>query len=205
MAVLAAVGVALAVSVFRGPTLLTLPTTGEYAPMTKEKPLLTSNFIPNPAGPPILDPDRAIGSDLDVQTVLTLMRSNQYRLEVINISAIGFINGFRWLPLGGMTIAKLTGSSAGHCQLSGQEIACDANLKPPTCTCHGDGGHIYISFTVRQGSAAGGVSGGSGGTVHIDSMTPVFKTIPSSVQRADVPICATHQSTTAAKPCVQVP
>jgi hypothetical protein len=172
--------------------------------MTKAKPKLASDFIHNHNHPPIIDPDQAIGSDLDVQTVLTQSQSDHYQLEVINISPIGFINGFQWLPLGGMTIAKVTGSNIGHCRLASQEILCDVTLKPPTCTCRGNGGHIYVSFTVTPRSSPGALRGGSGGTVHIDSMTPVFKTIPSFVTSPDVLICAKGQSSTPAKPCVQV-
>ena len=68
------------------------------------------------------------------------------------------------------------------------------NLKPPTCTCRGDGGRVVISFTADK-------STGLGGAVRIDTGTPVLKAIPSYVQTPDLPLCAKGQTSTKANPC----
>jgi hypothetical protein len=212
---LAAAGVILAVSALGSTALITLPTTGSWAPLTWQHPLIAQqDFIPNPLAPPKIDPDSMIRSGTDVQTVLTHLSGSHYKLHVVNSSGIGFINSFHWYPPGGLTLEKVTGSSVGNCTLSGTsgaggnlfpgvvlnpEIDCQGiSLKPPTCTCLGNGGHLDILFTVAKGSYLGGLMAGS---VRIATGTPVLKIIPSAVQTPDLQFCKTGQVSTQAVPC----
>jgi hypothetical protein len=212
---LAAAGAALAATVFSTPKLLTLPTTGAWAPLTWQHPLLaTQNFIPNPLHPPIVDPDSMIRSGTDVQTVLTRLGNGHYKLHVVNSSGIGYINSFHWFPPAGLELSKVTASSTGTCNLSGTsgaggnlfptvvlnpEIDCEnISLKPPTCTCRGDGGALDILFTVTKGTNPSGLMSGS---VRIETGTPVLRIIPSAPSVADEPYCKTSEVSTKAKPC----
>jgi hypothetical protein len=214
MVALAAAGVALGFTVLGGSSTVALPTTGQWAPLTWQHPILAANFIPNPLHPPHIDPDTMVRSGADLQTVLAPLGGNRYRLHVLNSSGIGFINTFHWFPPGGWTIAKVIGSTSGTCTLSGTsgaggnlfptvvlnpEIRCQGiSLKPPTCTCRGDGGHLDIVFSVTKSSYTAGLMAGS---VRIEAGTPVLKIIPSSVQRADIPLCRSGQTSTKAIPC----
>jgi hypothetical protein len=214
---LAVAGAAVAMTSFGGPKLITLPTTGAFAPLTWQKPLIAAvNFIPNPLAPPKIDPDTMIRSGTDVQTVLTKLPGNRYLLRVVNTSGIGWINSFHWYPPGGLTLGTVTKSTTGTCQVTGTtgasvggnlfpgavlnpEINCaNIHLKPPTCTCVGNGGALYIYFTVEPGSYTKGLMAGS---VRITAGTPVLKIIPSAQQNPDLAYCATGQTSTAKHPC----
>jgi hypothetical protein len=139
-----------------------------------------------------LDP----GTGGDLQMILSqAARPHHYQLTVTNSSGIGFVNAFQWLPPAGVQIVKVTGSSSGHCKLAGTSgfggnqfktvllypnILCDnINLKPPTCTCRGDGGSETISFIATQ------ELGLHQGVASVISMTPVLKVVPSHVQPED--------------------
>jgi hypothetical protein len=215
VAALAVAGAAIAIFAFSGPKLLTLPTTGAYAPLTQQHPLIAAeDFIPDPLAPIKIDPDSMIRSGTDVQTVLTKLPNDRYLLDVLNTSGIGFINSFHWYPPAGITIGKVVSSSVGNCELTGTsgsggslfpgvvlnpEINCQGiSLKPPTCTCSGDGGQLKILFSVVKGTATGGLMAGS---VRISTGTPVLRIIPSSVQNPDEAYCAKGQVSTTKKPC----
>ena len=45
----------------------------------------------------------------DVETVLTAVARNRYRLRVLNTSGIGILNGFDWTPPPGSKIDSITG------------------------------------------------------------------------------------------------
>jgi len=166
-----------------------LPTTGDYRPIS----------IPSPVEGGVADPDSMARQGQDLFSVLSPgPGAHQYQVTVSNASGIGFINALDWRPPRGMTIVKVTGSSAGHCELAGTAgmISCGGlNLRPPTCTCRGDGGRLVITFV------AGQHSGLLAGASSIVSATPVLKVIPAFVQGPDVQRCAPGQESTAAKPC----
>src|SRR6478609_7244740 len=77
-----------------------------------------------------------------------------YRVTVSNVSGIGFVNALDWRPPSGMTVVRVTSSSGGHCELArgaDPRITCAGlRLKPPTCTCRGDGGELVISFVANK-------------------------------------------------------
>src|SRR6266481_8221720 len=138
-------GVAAGFAIFSdngGSGLPAMPTTGDYVPIS----------IAHPQNSAIADPDSRSRQGQDLATVLSRgAGSHQYRVTVSNVSAIGFINSFSWVPPAGMTIVNVTGSSSGHCELHAARISCDGvNLKPPTCTCRDDGGQIVISFVANS-------------------------------------------------------
>lgn len=185
-----------------------VPTTGAYAPITVPKPLVPRLGY---GGPLVADPDSMIRQGQDLQTVVTSASApHHYRLTITNVSNIGFIGSFQWYPPSGVSIVKLLGSSSGHCVVAGTaglggklfqnallnpEITCDnLNLKPPTCTCKGDGGEVVISLVADRDI-------GLAGSTRVVSATPVLSIIPSSVQTPDVPSCASGQVSTTAKPC----
>jgi len=168
-----------------------LPTTGNYRPIS----------IPGPVSGGIADPDSMARQGQDLFSVLTRgPGAHRYRITVSNASSIGFVNALDWRPPAGMTIVKVTGSSAGHCRVAGSTpmISCNGfSLRPPSCTCRGDGGRLVITFV--GGSYAGLLAGASS----IVSATPVLKVIPAYPQGPDVQRCAPGQSSTAAKPCAK--
>ena len=69
---------------------------------------------------------------------------------------------------------KVLGSSAGHCELSGltgfggnqfstvllyPNISCEqVDMKPPSCTCQGDGGTVDVSFVTDRSMSATGTA-----------------------------------------------
>ena len=109
---------------------------------------------------------------------------------VTNASNIGFINSFEWYPPTGVQIVKVLGSSEGHCVLTGlsgfggdqfrtvllyPNIFCDGvALRPPTCTCTGDGGSMTISFVLSTDATASGAA-------RVVTASPTLKIIPSFI------------------------
>jgi hypothetical protein len=80
------------------------------------------------------------------------------------------------------------------------EIQCEnISLKPPTCTCLGNGGKLDILFTVAKGSDLAALMAGS---VRIETGTPVLRIIPSAQSTADEPFCKTGQVSTKKLACV---
>jgi hypothetical protein len=166
-----------------------LPTTGDYRPIS----------IPSPVSG-AADPDSDARQGQDLTSVLSHgAGSRSYRVTVSNVSSIGFVNALDWRPPSGMKVVRVTGSSAGQCTLAGgtdTRITCAGlRLKPPTCTCRGDGGEVVISFVAEP--APGMLAGASA----IVSATPVLKVIPAYPQGPDVARCKPGQSSTASNPC----
>jgi hypothetical protein len=188
--VAAVIGVLAGVGAFAGSGALpTTPTTGDYRPIS----------IPSPVTG-AADPDSDARQGQDLTTVLSHGGGpRSYRVTVSNVSSIGFVNALDWRPPSGMTIVRVTSSSAGHCELARSadpRITCAGiRLKPPTCTCRGDGGELIISFVAdRAPSMLAGASA-------IVSATPVFNVIPAFVQGPDVAPCKPGQTSTASNPC----
>ena len=167
-----------------------LPTTGEYAPISVQRPKL--HVL---AGSLVSDPEAGIQNNLTTN-LSQLPGSNRYRITVTNTSNIGFIDAFQWYPPTGIHIVKVLGSSAGHCELSGltgfggnqfqtvllyPNISCEkVDLKPPSCTCQGDGGAVDVSFVSDKPMSATG-------TARMISARLVLHPIPSYLQPQTVP------------------
>jgi hypothetical protein len=124
-------------------------------------------------------------------TALTFLPgTHRYRMAISNASSLGSINSFQWYPPTTTRIVRLLGSSAGTCTLGGlkgfggnqfptlvlhQNVLCDnLDLKPPSCTCRGDGGVVTISFVTDKEYLAGDVD------LKVRTATLVFHRIPAS-------------------------
>ncbi len=183
---LAVIGVVVAFAVieFDGSTgkATHLPTTGGYAPLTIPKPQLIrqGNLVMNEPDPP---------DQTWVSAVLSpLSGTHRYELTVTNASDMGSINSFEWYAPTGVRILRVVGSSSGHCAPSGvtgfggnqfstvvlyPNILCEnADLKPPSCTCAGDGGSMTISFVLDTTT-------NDSGSARVLTATPVLNVIPS--------------------------
>jgi hypothetical protein len=168
-----------------GSAVRTMPTTGAFAPITVAKP-----NIPLVGGVFLGDPTADTGGDL--QVVLTsLPGKNHYKLTFANTSGIGYIDAFQWFPPPGVRVLRVTGETAGSCELVGltgfggnqfktvvlhPNITCrGVRMKPPTCTCKADGGEASVSFVATDNPGLSGVA-------RVMAMTPVLNVIPSYVQ-----------------------
>jgi hypothetical protein len=176
-----------------------IPTTGAYAPIAAAPVIEGINK----------DPDQGAKSGLDVIVVTTSLGKGRFQLFVRNTSSIGFINTFRWVPPPDATITAVTSVSTGDCRLLNGAISCRLVLRPPSCTCKGDGGSVKIRFTAEIDLGRNGLTHGfQYGSLRVDSETPVPYIIPSSPaeklsQIADLPFCDKGRSSTKAKPCIQ--
>jgi hypothetical protein len=115
-------------------------------------------------------------------------RAHRYQVTVTNASSIGYIDSFEWYPPSGTQILRVTGSSAGRCTLAGltgfggdqfstvllyPNISCEGvDLKPPTCTCEGNGGSMTISLVLSAEATASGAA-------RVVTASPTLKIIPS--------------------------
>lgn len=165
-------------------------TTGAYAPITVSRPKL--HLV---AGSVVADPEAGVQNNLTT-SVFHRPGSNDYRITVTNSSNIGFIDSFQWYPPYGVRIVKVTGSSVGRCAIDGvsgfggnqfqtvllyPNILCDkVGLKPPSCTCQGDGGSVDISFVSDRPM-------GATGTARLVSAQLVLRPIPSYLSSPSVP------------------
>jgi hypothetical protein len=185
----------------------------------KSAPPATGADAPIQAGPLTaqknrFDPDQGPKAGADLYTYVTSLGNGRYRLEVTNTSSTGFINKFTWFPGAGTKILAVTGTTVdqgkrkGSCQLSAGKITCEMSLRPPSCTCRGDGGTVSIAFTaksVHTGPRGTAVTFGS--RLFVEAETPVPYFIPGSPDEklsdlSDLPLCAKGQLSTAAKPCL---
>jgi hypothetical protein len=160
------------------------PTTGAYAPLTVPKPPLIMS------GGVILDEPDAENQDWLSAALTPLPGTHRYEITVTNASNVGYINSFEWYPPSNARIVAVTGSSSGHCTLTGipgfggsqfktvllyPNIFCSKiDLKPPSCTCRGDGGSMTVSFTLNSEAFFAGAA-------RVVSATPVLRIIPSYV------------------------
>jgi len=160
----------------------TAPTTGQWAPMTVTKP-----SVPVIGGGIPVDVDPLIERKDFSTTLAFLPGAHRFRLTISNISSLGAINSFQWYPPTGVRVVKLVGSSEGNCTLRGltgfggnqfptvvlhPSVFCDKlDMKPPSCTCLGDGGAVTISFVTDKDISGGDVD------VRVRAATLVFKPI----------------------------
>jgi hypothetical protein len=162
-------------------------TTGPYAPITvvRQKVRMVGGGVSRE-----LDP----GAQTHLTTnLLELPGRYRYQVTVANTSNLGTINSFEWYPPVGIRIVKVVGHSAGRCALAGltgfggnqfktvlvhPNVTCDKlDMKPPSCTCLGDGGSVTIDFVADQKVYTPGVA-------RLVSASLSFKTIPSYMQPA---------------------
>jgi len=160
----------------------TAPTTGQWAPITVTRP-----SVPVIGGGIPVDIDPLIERKDFSTTLAFLPGTHRYRITISNISSLGAINSFQWYPPTGLHIVKVMGSTEGRCTLRGltgfggsqfptvvlhQSVLCNQlDLKPPSCTCLGDGGSVTISFATDKAFAAGDVD------LRVRAATLVFKPI----------------------------
>jgi hypothetical protein len=159
------------------------------------------------------DPDAAFPSGSDIITMLSDLGPGHYRVQVQNESPLGTINSFTWTPPAELRVKAVTGSSAGHCDLVGRSIVCQATLVAPKCTCR-PGGVMTVSF---EGIVATPPAAGNGVVTHsplpagvltVGALTPVPFIIPSFPgepvpANADLPFCKRAQHTSGARRCIE--
>jgi hypothetical protein len=145
----------------------------------------------------------ALATDVDagVQTNLSTMLTqlpgrHHYGVTISNTSNLGYIDSFQWYPPMGVHVSRVVGSSGGRCGLTGlsgfggsqfstvllyPNIVCTkVALRPPSCTCQGDGGSVTISLFTDRAMNASGVA-------RMISATLVLHPIPSYLQPATTP------------------
>ena len=163
------------------------PTTGPWAPISVARPKL-----PVIAGGIPVDIDPMVHRN-DFTTTLGILPGNhRYRITISNTSNLGAINSFEWYPPIGVHIVKVIGSSQGNCTLTGltgfggnqfptlvlyPDVRCEnLDLKPPSCTCQGDGGTVTISFVTDEDYVGGA------GELRMRAATLVFDRIPAYLE-----------------------
>jgi hypothetical protein len=163
----------------------TARTTGSWAPITVARPSVPviAGGIPVDIEPPVVRTDLA-------STLAFLPGTHRYRITISNTSNLGAINSFQWYPPTGIHIVKVVGSTEGRCTATGVKgfggnqfptvvlypnILCDKlDLKPPSCTCQGDGGAMTITFVTDKDL------GGSLGDARVRTASLSFDRIPIS-------------------------
>jgi hypothetical protein len=154
-----------------------------------------------------VDPDAEHKAGADLSSVIRSLGNNHFQLVVTNTSPIGFINTFTWVPPPGVNILAV--NSTSNCRLLNRLISCNLALRPPTCTCRGDGGRVTIGFTAKTRSGKNGNTyGWQNAWLRIGSETPVPYVIPSSPlenpgENADLPLCKKGQLGTTTQPCIK--
>ena len=159
------------------------PTTGEWAPITVTRP-----NVPIIGGGIPVDLDPMVHRDDLSLTLAPVSGTRRYEVVIANTSNLGAINSFQWYPPSGVRVLELLGSSQGHCKLTGltgfggnqfptvvlyPNILCDKlDLKPPSCTCLGDGGAMTIRFVTDKEYAGGS------GELRMRTASVVFDRIP---------------------------
>ena len=189
VACVVAVGGVIAVLVVGHESTARAPTTGPWAPISVTRPKL-----PVIAGGIPVDIDPMVHRNDLTTTLAAMPGTHRYRITISNTSNLGAINSFQWYPPTGVHIVKLIDSSEGNCTLTGltgfggnqfptlvlyPDILCDKlDLKPPSCTCQGDGGAVTISFVTDE------EYGGGAGELRVRAATLVFDRIPAYLEPA---------------------
>lgn len=161
-----------------------LPTTGLWAPLTVKRP-----SVPVIGGGIPVDLDPLIERRDFSTTLSPLPGRHRYRITISNNSSLGAVNSFQWYPPTGVRFVKLVDSSQGDCAIRAvtgfggnqfptvvlhSNVVCDKlDLKPPSCTCRGDGGVMTISFVTDKDIAGGDAD------IRVRTATLAFKPIPA--------------------------
>jgi hypothetical protein len=141
-----------------------------------------------PPPPPPVDQDTGARAGTDTTWVLrNLDPPGHYELEVINTTAIGYINRFRWTPGPGTTITVISNVVGGHCNIDRGSLECSGKIAPPVCTCL-PGGTLTVDFYATGPDPAADMF------LALETMTPVPYHIPSFLSplqalELDLPTC----------------
>jgi hypothetical protein len=162
----------------------TARTTGVWAPITVKRP-----SVPVIGGGIPVDVDPLIERRDFSTTLAPLPGVHHYRITISNNSSLGVINSFQWYPPTGVRFVKVVDATQGHCAIRSvtgfggnqfptvvlhSNVVCDKlDLKPPSCTCRGDGGAMTISFVTDKDVAGGDVD------LRVRAATLVFHRIPA--------------------------
>ncbi len=192
VACVVAVGGVIAVLVVGRESAARAPTTGPWAPISVTRPKL-----PVIGGGIPVDIDPMVHRNDLATTLAAMPGTRRYRITISNSSNLGAINSFQWYPPTGVHIVKLLGSSKGNCTLTGltgfggnqfpalvlyPDVLCEkVDLKPPSCTCQGDGGAVTISFITDEDY------GGGAGELRVRAVTLAFDRIPAYLEPATTP------------------
>jgi hypothetical protein len=156
------------------------------------------------------DPDTYAKGGNDANTVLAPLGGGRYRLTIQNTSQIGALDNYNWVPPVGLTVTSVVSQTTGHCAVQTvpvgpgrtpvAQIACNAKLAPPKCTCR-PGGTITIIFKGTRPPCIGANSCGYVfGTLMIGGVTiskthiPSYEGGPTATSNADVGFCKAGQT-----------
>ena len=178
------VGVIAAVIVTKDGDESAAPTTGQWAPITVTRP----NVPIIGGGIPVdLDPDGAPGRpQLDARSRCPARVGTRSRLRTSRTSVPSTRSSGIRRP--GCASSSCSAALEGHCTLTGLKgfggnqfptvvlypnVLCDKlDLKPPSCTCLGDGGAVTISFVTDKEYAGARVSSGCGRRASSSTASP---------------------------------
>lgn len=155
------------------------PTTGSWTPLTVRPPKLPTAG----AGIPV-DVDPRVRRN-DFSTTLSLLGPHRYGMTIFNTSNLGVINSLQWNPPPGVHVLDVVDSTEGHCTAKGvtgygvnqTSFLCDnLDLKPPSCTCLGDGGSMTVTFVTDKDVAYGE------GDLQVRGATLAFDRVPTYQQ-----------------------
>jgi hypothetical protein len=162
-----------------------MATSGPKAPLKIQR-----AGVPVIAGGIPVDLDPVIEPQFFSTSLAFLPGKFRYRITIANASSLGVINAFQWFPPTAVHIVKVLGSSTGNCTLQGltgfggkqfpglvlnPNVVCDQlALKPPSCTCRGDGGAVSISFATDKEFSNGDVN------LQVRAATVQFNRVPIS-------------------------
>jgi hypothetical protein len=123
---------------------------------------------------------KTLGGSSDAEGSLTELGGGRYRLTLRNISTHGTINSFTWTPTG-MRITAVISTRGGVCRVTSDGgMSCNGRLRQPKCLCDNSGGAVTVEFKARRDPGDKGGLALDGRAVHITSLTPVPRIVPST-------------------------
>jgi len=155
------------------------PTTGSWTPLTVRPPKVPTGG----AGIPVSVDPRVTRNDFS--TTMAPLGPHRYGMTIINTSDLGAVNAFQWYPPPGVHVLDVVDSTKGHCTTNGvtgyavnqTSFLCnDLDLKPPSCTCLGDGDSMTVTFVTDKDVAYGE------GDLRVRAATLAFDRIPTFQQ-----------------------